>query len=103
MTSKKPHIDELEARLGYRFKEASLLREALTHASARTAQGGKDNERLEFLGDRVLGLSIAALLYAEFPEAREVEEQYEERQRAAAERLAQIRESMRTDEYGHDT
>jgi ribonuclease-3 len=73
VTSKKLHFEELEARLGYRFKDTALLREALTHASARTAQGGKDNERLEFLGDRVLGLSIAALLYAQFPEAREVE------------------------------
>jgi ribonuclease III len=45
----------------------------LTHASARVTQGGLDNERLEFLGDRVLGLGIAALLYALFPEAREVE------------------------------
>jgi ribonuclease III len=73
VTSKKPHIEELEARLGYRFKDAGLLGEALTHASARATQGGRDNERLEFLGDRVLGLSIAALLYAQFPAAREVE------------------------------
>jgi ribonuclease III len=73
VTSKRPHIEELETRLGYEFKDGGLLREALTHASARTAQGGRDNERLEFLGDRVLGLSIAALLYAQFPEAREVE------------------------------
>jgi ribonuclease-3 len=71
--SKKPHIEELEALLGYRFKDKDLLAEALTHASARTAQGGRDNERLEFLGDRVLGLSIAALLYAQFPDAREFE------------------------------
>jgi phage shock protein A len=41
------------------------------------------------------GTSVGA---AELPEGREVEEQYEERQRAAAERLAQIRESMRSDE-----
>jgi ribonuclease III len=70
---KKPHIQELEALLGYSFKDKSLLREALTHSSARAAQGGHDNERLEFLGDRVLGLSVAALLYAQLPDAREVE------------------------------
>jgi ribonuclease III len=70
---KKPQIQELEALLGYGFEDKSLLREALTHASARSEQGGRDNERLEFLGDRVLGLSIAALLYERFPEAREVE------------------------------
>jgi ribonuclease-3 len=70
---KKPHIDELEARLGYSFKDKALLHEALTHSSARASQGGHDNERLEFLGDRVLGLGIAALLYERFPDAREVE------------------------------
>ena len=73
MPQKKPHIYELEAHLGYSFKDKSLLSEALTHASARSSRGGRDNERLEFLGDRVLGLSIAALLYEQFPEAREVE------------------------------
>jgi len=70
---RKPHIGELEARLGYTFKDRGLLIEALIHSSARNENGGRDNERLEFLGDRVLGLSIAALLFARFPEAREVE------------------------------
>ncbi len=73
MSPKKPNSQELEARLGYSFKNKSLLREALTHASARAAQGGRDNERLEFLGDRVLGLGIAGLLYEQLPEAQEVE------------------------------
>ncbi len=73
MPPKKPHIAELEARLGYTFTDRGLLTEALTHASARASHGGRDNERLEFLGDRVLGLSIAAMLYEQFPEAREVE------------------------------
>jgi ribonuclease III len=70
---KKPQTHELEARLGYTFTDTRLLAEALTHASARASHNGRDNERLEFLGDRVLGLSIAALLYMRFPEAREVE------------------------------
>ncbi len=73
MSPKKPQVHELEARLGYTFSDKSLLAEALTHASARASHAGHDNERLEFLGDRVLGLSIAALLYVRFPEAREVE------------------------------
>lgn len=73
MAAKKPHIQELEALLGYAFKEKRLLNEALTHASARVEHAGRDNERLEFLGDRVLGLSIAALLFERFPAAREVE------------------------------
>jgi ribonuclease III len=70
---KKPHISELEGLLGYAFKDNGLLYEALTHSSARVEHGGRDNERLEFLGDRVLGLSIAALLFERFPAAREVE------------------------------
>jgi ribonuclease-3 len=70
---KKPQIQELEALLGYTFKDGSLLTEALIHSSARTENGGRDNERLEFLGDRVLGLSIAALLFTRLPQAREVE------------------------------
>jgi ribonuclease III len=60
----------LEERLGYRFAEKALLDEALTHASHKTA-GGADNERLEFLGDRVLGLVIAGALLQRYPEARE--------------------------------
>jgi ribonuclease III len=58
----------LEARLGYRFADPARLREALTHSSA-TAGGGRaarSNERLEFLGDRVLGLVIADLLVRRF-------------------------------------
>ncbi len=73
MTAKTSRLDDLETRIGYRFKDPALLREALTHASARAERGGQDNERLEFLGDRVLGLAIAALLFEQFPEAREVE------------------------------
>jgi ribonuclease-3 len=73
VTAKSPRLEDLETCIGYRFKDRALLREALTHASARAEQGGRDNERLEFLGDRVLGLAIAALLFEQFPEAREVE------------------------------
>lgn len=73
MAIKKPQINELETLLGYTFKDRSLLTEALIHSSARSENGGRDNERLEFLGDRVLGLSIAALLFTRLPQAREVE------------------------------
>ena len=47
-----------QARLGHRFADEELLRRALTHASV-TGPGRQSNERLEFLGDRVLGLVIA--------------------------------------------
>jgi ribonuclease-3 len=51
--------------LGHRFNDPSLLRLAITHSSA-SGRGGAANERLEFLGDRVLGLIIADLLYRRF-------------------------------------
>jgi ribonuclease-3 len=62
----------LEARIGRTFKRRALLAEALTHASlAEGRQGAANYERLEFLGDRVLGLAIAEILYAEHPGATE--------------------------------
>jgi ribonuclease-3 len=65
---------ELEGRLGYRFKDRALLKKALTHASVRQASAKRrDNERLEFLGDRVLGLAIAELLGDAYPTASEGE------------------------------
>ncbi|MGZ8996391.1 MAG: ribonuclease III [Rhodospirillales bacterium] len=59
----------VEESLGYRFSDPSLLSLALTHASARGTDPATtvSNERLEFLGDRVLGLIIAELLYRRFP------------------------------------
>ncbi len=63
----------LEDKIGYRFSNPPLLKEALTHSSARSMNGGRDWERLEFLGDRVLGLCAAAFLFAEFPDIREAD------------------------------
>jgi ribonuclease III len=58
----------IEARLGHRFADRRLLTEALTHSSAiARGRGRRSNERLEFLGDRVLGLVIADLLLARYP------------------------------------
>lgn len=59
----------LETRLGYAFRDRSLATEALTHVSS--ACGGPTYQRLEFLGDRVLGLAVADLLMAGFPGASE--------------------------------
>jgi ribonuclease-3 len=64
-----------EELLGYRFARPELLREALTHRSAaqgRARQRGQaSNERLEFIGDRVLGLLIAEWLAERFPQEQE--------------------------------
>lgn len=67
-------LRSLEERLGYRFKELSLLDRALTHAShahEELSEGARDNEPLEFLGDAVLGFVIADLLHRRDPEGDE--------------------------------
>lgn len=57
-------LKDFQKKLGYRFKNEALLEVALTHASAG---GEADYQRLEFLGDRVLGLIVAECLYELFP------------------------------------
>jgi ribonuclease-3 len=65
---------DLEQALGHRFKSRALLIRAITHASLRSAKAARpDNERLEFLGDRVLGLVVAELLLEALPNATEGE------------------------------
>jgi len=60
--------EELEKRLGHRFASPERLERALTHRSHRQKADGIDNERLEFLGDRVLGLLASEELCRLFPE-----------------------------------
>lgn len=63
---------DFEARIGRKFRNKALLREALTHTSVGERKGAAVSyERMEFLGDRVLGLVIAEFLYARFPGAGE--------------------------------
>lgn len=59
-----PRLSALESRIGYQFKDTSYLIRAMTHSSYGDGQRvTPDNERLEFLGDRVLGLLTAAALF----------------------------------------
>ncbi len=60
-----------ETLLGHKFAQPKLLAEALTHRSAAGAKGAGSNERLEFIGDRVLGLIVAEWLSERFPAERE--------------------------------
>lgn len=62
-------LDELMQHLGHQFNNIGLLRTALSHRSV----GAHNNERLEFLGDSVLGFIIASELYQRHPQAREGE------------------------------
>ncbi len=59
-------LTQVQAKLGYQFSDRALISRALTHASA-AAVGDRANERLEFLGDRVLGLLVAEALVERFP------------------------------------
>jgi ribonuclease-3 len=64
--------EALAALTGHAFRNRALADDALTHASAR-GSSRIDYQRLEFLGDRVLGLIVAEMLYAAFPDAPEGE------------------------------
>lgn len=64
-------ITALQSILGYTFTNPALLQLALTHRSAQLEEGEEQNEKLEFLGDAVLGLVMSDLLFRQFPQYRE--------------------------------
>jgi len=67
-------MTELEQKLGYTFRDQSLLQTALTHSSFANETKGKKplcNERLEFLGDSVLGFAVARDIYRRYPDMPE--------------------------------
>lgn len=69
-------IKDLEAAIGYQFQNISLLQNALTHSSysnERWHNSLLSNERLEFLGDSILGMLVAEYLYRSFPDRPEGE------------------------------
>lgn len=67
------HVRALEERIGHRFQDGALIQEALTHASFANEMGAgmPHNERLEFLGDAVLGLVVGHWLFGEFSDRPE--------------------------------
>jgi len=68
--SSSENIRLLEAKIGYKFKKKSLIKEAITHKSfsrEKSADTKFSNERLEFLGDSVLGLIISDYLFSVYP------------------------------------
>tara|TARA_B100001996_G_scaffold5047_1_gene4240 strand:+ start:3681 stop:4364 length:684 start_codon:yes stop_codon:yes gene_type:complete len=70
MKSKLKYINKLEKKIKYDFNNKDLLEEALTHSSFKN-NSNSNQERLEFLGDRVLGLVIAEFLFQNFLSERE--------------------------------
>lgn len=72
--SNEADLDELERRIGVAFRNRTLLRQALIHKSLTNdlgLSGLESNERLEFLGDSVLGGAVSELLYRRFPDRDE--------------------------------
>ncbi|MBM3609066.1 MAG: ribonuclease III [Alphaproteobacteria bacterium] len=71
----KPDFSVLEARIGHKFANPALLERALTHVSSigRGKSRTESYQRLEFLGDRVLGLAISEMLYTAYPKEEEGE------------------------------
>ena len=74
-SAKEKEREALEERIGYKFADKALLERALTHISALSGGATRTNsyQRLEFLGDHVLGLVISDMLYKAFPRANEGE------------------------------
>ena len=75
MSRKAKVRDELEARIGYAFADKAILERALTHVSATSPKQGRvgSYQRLEFLGDHVLGLAVSDMLFRAFPKGDEGE------------------------------
>lgn len=69
-TRERTILEDCQNAIGYRFKRPELLRAALTHTSGANTRAAS-NERLEFLGDSVLGLVTCEQLYARFPDYQE--------------------------------
>ncbi|MGF0536645.1 ribonuclease III [Agrobacterium sp. ES01] len=84
---------KVEAAIGHEFADKTRLDRALTHSSARR-QKGSDYERLEFLGDRVLGLCVSELLFRTFLTATEGELSVRFNQLVSAETCAQIADEL---------
>jgi ribonuclease-3 len=79
-------IEELEKKLGYEFKDKTIIFSALTHSSYLSEHKGKDYEVLEFLGDAVISLIVSEILIKTFPKAKEGE-------------LSQIRSAVVSESY----
>jgi ribonuclease-3 len=92
---------ELEARLGYRFRDRGLVEHALTHRSRAhedESGGVVDNESLEFLGDALVGFVIADVLFREFPELDEGEKSKIKASLVSTSSLARLAEQL---DLGH--
>ena len=84
------NVRQLQERLQYQFRDPELLSLALSHRSC----GSGNNERLEFLGDSILGVTVTDFLYQQFPQAREGDLSRMRSQIVRAESLAQVAKKL---------
>lgn len=91
-------LARLETLTGHSFADRARLDRALTHASARS-RTGTDYERLEFLGDRVLGLCIAEMLFSKFENANEGELSVRLNALVNADALAEVADELSLHEF----
>ena len=95
-------LHQLEQRLGYQFKDQQLLRAALYHSSyanEHRTMGISSNERLEFLGDAVLGFVSADFLYRKHPDLPEGELTRIRAALVCEESLHEVAQSLRLGEF----
>jgi ribonuclease-3 len=98
----RDEFDELQARIDYRFKDRGLLEHALTHksrAAEDTTGGVVDNESLEFLGDAVLGLVVADVLFHQYPTSSEGQKSKIKAAVVSTQSLARHAEQMRLGDH----
>ncbi len=98
----EPDFDAVARALGYRFQDSTLLRDALTHrsfANEYPTRAPRDNERLEFLGDAVLGLVVAEALFELHPEWQEGELTRVRSRLVSREHMAQVAEEIGLGDY----
>lgn len=91
-------LDQCQHAIGYTFKNVALLRSALTHASGANHRLGS-NERLEFLGDAVLGFVVCDLIYRKFPEYEEGELTRIKSHVVSRRTCAELSRQLRLDEF----
>lgn len=96
-----PSLETLQALIGHQFHNSQLLLEALTHASyvQEAAEGGRDNEQLEFLGDAVLNFLVSVRLADAFPQLAEGKLSRARARLVAAEHLAKVAARLELGEH----
>lgn len=97
--AKGPGLAPLQKLLGYKFADPALLVRALTHASSVAGNEAETYQRLEFLGDRVLGLIVADVLDQRFPEAPEGELSRRLARLVSRETCAEVAAEMELEKY----